>query len=153
MNREEIVARYRRIHAYARISGMDDAAYRDYLRDRYAVRSSKDLDPRRRAELERDLKELARGRADRHLAMQDRAACAATPRQLMAVEAMWRTVSRADRADERRKALDAFCHRITGVRFAGWMSKRDVRAVMAALVEMGATRPENYNQQKEANHG
>ncbi|MFA6688844.1 MAG: regulatory protein GemA [Sphaerochaetaceae bacterium] len=155
MNREQIVMQYRRIHAYARLAAMDDAAYRDMLMDRYGVRSSKALSGRQRYDLEKSLESLAHGKVKKYQDLKERED-KATPRQLRAIEAMWASVSRMPSARERRAALDAFCFRIAGVSVLRWISKKDVRAIMAALSAMGAARPEEYVKQHttmEANHG
>lgn len=145
---------YRRLHALARILGMDDAAYRDMLMDRYGVRSSKELHSATRKALIRDLTSQVSIKSKRFNDLKDRQD-KATPAQLRAVEAMWNQVTRMETAADKRKALDSFVHRLTGVRLLRWCSKKDIRSLIKAIQAMGALAPDQFNSQnkKEASNG
>lgn len=140
---------FRRIHGLARLLGLDDDAYRSMLMDRYGVQSSKDLPPQSRKALIRSLSQQVAGKARNFSDLSDRQKHKASPAQLRAIEAMWATVSRAKAADARRKALNAFCERLTGVSCIQWIGKSDAKTLIKAMVAMGAQSPEQFNQKKQ----
>lgn len=135
---------FRRLHALAHILGMDDEAYRDMLMDRYGVRSSKELHSATRKALIRDLTSQVSIKTKRFTDFKDRQD-KASPAQLRAVEAMWNQVTRMEIAADKRKALDSFVHRLTGVRLLRWCSKKDIRVIIKAIQAMGALSPEQFN--------
>lgn len=130
------------IHGLARLLGLNDEAYRDMLNDRYHVRSSKELNPQQRFQLIKELREKVHSNVqkfnDQHLA---------TPRQLRAIEAMWAKVSRATTAADRKKALDAFVKRLTGIDHVRWITMHDAQTLIKAIQAMGAKSPEQFKQQ------
>ena len=71
----------------------------------------------------------------------------ASPKQLRAIEAMWAQVSRASTAQDRSKALNAFCKRLTGVEVITWICKDDAKIIIKAIQAMGAKSPEQFKQQ------
>lgn len=143
----------------AHLLGMDDGSYRAFLRDNHGVESSKDLTPAQLQGLGRVLQAQLNGKSTRKrfsdLAgrMQDMA----TPAQIRAIEAMWMGVSTQATTEDKRKALDSMCLRITGIRTVRWLTKRKAQDLIKAIQSMGAQAPEQYNrtrnQQQEANHG
>lgn len=139
---------YRKIHGLVRLLGMTDDAYRDMLRDRYGVQSSKELTPQSRAALIRLLASQVSDKARNFNDLKERQKHKASPAQLRAIEAMWAGVSRARTSDARKKALNAFCERLTGVSVLAWISKADAKTLIKALVAMGATPPEQFNKNK-----
>lgn len=139
---------FKKIHGLARLLGMDDEAYRTMLMDRYGVKSSKDLSPQTRAALIRLLRSQVASKARGFADLSDRAKHKATPAQLRAIEAMWAKVSRAETSEARKKALNAFCERLTGVSCIQWIGKADAKTLIKALVAMGATPPEQFNKNK-----
>jgi hypothetical protein len=60
---------------------------------------------------------------------------------------MWKKVSRAETDEGRKLALLAFCKRITGCELLEWLRKNDIRKLMKAMEAMGASTPEQYNNQ------
>lgn len=56
---------YRQIHGLVRLLGMNDEAYRDMLRDRYQVESSKQLSTQQRSSLIKSLREQVHGKAQK----------------------------------------------------------------------------------------
>lgn len=139
---------YRKIHGLVRLLGMTDDAYRDMLRDRYGVQSSKELTPQSRAALIRLLAAQVSEKARNFNDLKDRQKHKASPAQLRAIEAMWAKVSRAETSEARKKALNAFCERLTGVSCIQWIGKADAKTLIKALVAMGATPPEQFNKNK-----
>ena len=64
---------------------------------------------------------------------------------------MWAQVSRAETSEERRKALNAFCKRLTGVDVITWICKDDAKTLIKAIQAMGAQSPEEFNRNKNNN--
>lgn len=142
---------FRQIHGLVRLLGLDDAAYRDMLADRYGVRSSKDLLPQQRFALVRSLREQVHGNVQKFSELSGRARHKASPAQLRAIEAMWAQVSRAETSEARSKALNAFCKRLTGVEVIRWICKDDAKILIKAIHAMGAQSPEEFNRNKNTN--
>lgn len=142
---------YRQIHGLVRLLGMNDEAYRDMLRDRYQVESSKQLSTQQRSSLIRSLREQVHGKVQKFNELSGRAKHKASPAQLRAIEAMWAQVSRAETSEDRRKALNAFCKRLTGVEVVTWMCKDDAKVLIKAIHAMGAQSPEEFNRNKNNN--
>lgn len=142
---------YRQIHGLVRLLGMNDEAYRDMLRDRYQVESSKQLSTQQRSSLIRSLREQVHGKVQKFNELSGRAKHKASPAQLRAIEAMWAQVSRAETSEERRKALNAFCKRLTGVEVVTWICKDDAKVLIKAIHAMGAQSPEEFNRNKNTN--
>ena len=142
---------YRQIHGLARLLGMTDDAYRDMLFDRYSVRSSKDLSPGQRFALIKSLREQAHGNVQKFSDLSTRSKHKATPSQLRAIEAMWAKVSRADSTKSRKKALNAFCKRLTGVSVITWIGKDDAKVLIKAIHAMGADTPEEFKKHQQSN--
>jgi hypothetical protein len=134
------------IHGLARLLGLNDEAYRDMLNDRYHVRSSKDLNPQQRFQLIKELREKVHGNVQNFNELGKRK-FKASPKQLRAIEAMWAQVSRAETSADRRKALNAFCKRLTGVEVITWICKDDAKILIKAIQAMGAKSPEQFKQQ------
>ena len=142
---------YRQIHGLVRLLGMTDEAYRDMLRDRYQVESSKQLSTQQRSSLIKSLREQVHGKAQKFNELSGRAKHKASPAQLRAIEAMWAQVSRAETSEDRRKALNAFCKRLTGVEVVTWICKEDAKVLIKAIHAMGAQSPEEFNRNKNTN--
>lgn len=142
---------YRQIHGLVRLLGMNDEAYRDMLRDRYQVESSKQLSTQQRSSLIKSLREQVHGKAQKFNELSGRAKHKASPAQLRAIEAMWAHVSRAETSEDRRKALNAFCKRLTGVEVVTWICKEDAKVLIKAIHAMGAQSPEEFNRNKNTN--
>ncbi|MBS7271634.1 MAG: regulatory protein GemA [Fibrobacter sp.] len=142
---------YRQIHGLVRLLGMNDEAYRDMLRDRYQVESSKQLSTQQRSSLIRSLREQVHGKVQKFNELSGRAKHKASPAQLRAIEAMWAQVSRAETSEDRRKALNAFCKRLTGVEVVTWICKDDAKVLIKAIHAMGAQSPEEFNRNKNNN--
>lgn len=142
---------YRQIHGLVRLLGMNDEAYRDMLRDRYQVESSKQLSTQQRSSLIRSLREQVHGKVQKFNELSGRAKHKASPAQLRAIEAMWAQVSRAETSENRRKALNAFCKRLTGVEVVTWICKDDAKVLIKAIHAMGAQSPEEFNRNKNNN--
>lgn len=149
----------RSLHAMAHLLGMDDSAYRDLLRDNYGVASSKELSNAQLQALGRSLQSQLHSNTNRKRFsdLKPRPNDKATPAQIRAIEAMWMTVSNRPTTEEKRQALNAMCHRITGIQSVRWISKRNAQDLIKAIQSMGAQTPEQYNrsqnQNKEASHG
>lgn len=137
---------FKTIHGLARLLGLNDEAYRDMLDDRYQVRSSKDLNPQQRFQLIKELREKVHGNVQKFNDLGKRK-FKASPKQLRAIEAMWAQVSRAETSADRRKALNVFCKRLTGVEVITWISKDDAKILIKAIQAMGAKSPEQFKQQ------
>ena len=137
---------FKTIHGLARLLGLNDEAYRDMLNDRYHVRSSKDLNPQQRFQLIKELREKVHGNVQKFNELGKRK-FKASPKQLRAIEAMWAQVSRAETSADRRKALNAFCKRLTGVEVITWICKDDAKILFKAIQAMGAKSPEQFKQQ------
>lgn len=137
---------YRQIHGLVRLLGMNDEAYRDMLFDRYKVRSSKDLSPGQRGALIKSLREQVHGNVAEFNDLVNRKKHMASPAQLRAIEAMWAQVSRAETPDARKKALNAFVKRLTGVDHVRWITMHDARTLIRAIKTMGAMTPEEFKQ-------
>lgn len=137
---------FKTIHGLARLLGLNDEAYRDMLNDRYHVRSSKELNPQQRFQLIKELREKVHGNVQKFNELGKRK-FKASPKQLRAIEAMWAQVSRASTAQDRSKALNAFCKRLTGVEVITWISKDDAKILIKAIQAMGAKSPEQFKQQ------
>ena len=137
---------YKTIHGLARLLGLNDEAYRDMLNDRYHVRSSKDLNPQQRFQLIKELRVQVHGNVQKFNELGKRK-FKASPKQLRAIEAMWAQVSRASTAQDRSKALNAFCKRLTGVEVITWICKDDAKIIIKAIQAMGAKSPEQFKQQ------
>lgn len=142
---------YRQIHGLVRLLGMNDEAYRDMLRDRYQVESSKQLSTQQRSSLIKSLREQVHGKVQKFNELSGRAKHKASPAQLRAIEAMWAQVSRAETSEDRRKALNAFCKRLTGVEVVTWICKDDAKVLIKAIHAMGAHSPEEFNRNKNNN--
>ena len=142
---------YRQIHGLVRLLGMNDEAYRDMLRDRYQVESSKQLSTQQRSSLIKSLREQVHGKVQKFNELSGRARHKASPAQLRAIEAMWAQVSRAETSEDRRKALNAFCKRLTGVEVVTWICKDDAKVLIKAIHAMGAQSPEEFNRNKNTN--
>lgn len=142
---------YRQIHGLVRLLGMNDEAYRDMLRDRYQVESSKQLSTQQRSTLIKSLREQVHGKVQKFNELSGRARHKASPAQLRAIEAMWAQVSRAETSEDRRKALNAFCKRLTGVEVVTWICKDDAKVLIKAIHAMGAQSPEEFNRNKNTN--
>lgn len=142
---------YRQIHGLVRLLGMNDEAYRDMLRDRYQVESSKQLSTQQRSSLIKSLREQVHGKVQKFNELSGRAKHKASPAQLRAIEAMWAQVSRAETPEDRRKALNAFCKRLTGVEVVTWICKDDAKVLIKAIHAMGAQSPEEFNRNKNTN--
>lgn len=142
---------YRQIHGLVRLLGMNDEAYRDMLRDRYRVESSKQLSTQQRSSLIKSLREQVHGKVQKFNELSGRARHKASPAQLRAIEAMWAQVSRAETSEDRRKALNAFCKRLTGVEVVSWICKDDAKVLIKAIHAMGAQSPEEFNRNKNTN--
>lgn len=142
---------YRQIHGLVRLLGMNDEAYRDLLRDRYQVESSKQLSTQQRGSLIKSLREQVHGKVQKFNELSGRAKHKASPAQLRAIEAMWAQVSRAETSEDRRKALNAFCKRLTGVEVVTWICKDDAKVLIKAIHAMGAQSPEEFNRNKNNN--
>ncbi len=142
---------YRQIHGLVRLLGMNDEAYRDMLRDRYQVESSKQLSTQQRSSLIKSLREQVHGKVQKFNELSGRAKHKASPAQLRAIEAMWAQVSRAETSEDRRKALNAFCKRLTGVEVVTWICKDDAKVLIKAIHAMGAQSPEEFNKNKPSN--
>ena len=142
---------YRQIHGLVRLLGMNDEAYRDMLRDRYQVESSKQLSTQQRSSLIKSLREQVHGKVQKFNELSGRARHKASPAQLRAIEAMWAQVSRAETSEDRRKALNAFCKRLTGVEVVSWICKDDAKVLIKAIHAMGAQSPEEFNRNKNTN--
>jgi ribonuclease HII len=142
---------YRQIHGLVRLLGMNDEAYRDMLRDRYQVESSKQLSTQQRSSLIKSLREQVHGKVQKFNELSGRARHKASPAQLRAIEAMWAQVSRAETSEDRRKALNAFCKRLTGVEVVTWICKDDAKVLIKAIHAMGAQSPEEFNRNKNNN--
>ncbi len=137
---------FKTIHGLARLLGLNDEAYRDMLNDRYHVRSSKDLNPQQRFQLIKELRVQVHGNVQKFNELGKRK-FKASPKQLRAIEAMWAQVSRASTAQDRRKALNTFCKRLTGVEVITWICKDDAKILFKAIQAMGAKSPEQFKQQ------
>lgn len=142
---------YRQIHGLVRLLGMNDEAYRDMLRDRYQVESSKQLSTQQRSSLIKSLREQVHGKVQKFNELSGRAKHKASPAQLRAIEAMWAQVSRAETSEDRRKALNTFCKRLTGVEVVTWICKDDAKVLIKAIHAMGAQSPEEFNRNKNTN--
>lgn len=142
---------YRQIHGLVRLLGMNDEAYRDMLRDRYQVESSKQLSTQQRNSLIKSLREQVHGKVQKFNELSGRAKHKASPAQLRAIEAMWAQVSRAETSEDRRNALNAFCKRLTGVEVVTWICKDDAKTLIKAIQAMGAQSPEEFNRNKNNN--
>jgi len=142
---------YRQIHGLVRLLGMNDEAYRDMLRDRYSAESSKQLSTQQRSSLIKSLREQVHGKVQKFNELSGRARHKASPAQLRAIEAMWAQVSRAETSEDRRKALNAFCKRLTGVEVVTWICKDDAKVLIKAIHAMGAQSPEEFNRNKNTN--
>lgn len=138
---------FKTIHGLARLLGLNDEAYRDMLDDRYQVRSSKELNPQQRFQLIKELREKVHGNVQKFNELGKRK-FKASPKQLRAIEAMWAQVSRATNSADRRKALNAFCKRLTGVEVITWICKDDAKILFKAIQAMGAKSPEQFKQTK-----
>ena len=141
---------FKTIHGLARLLGLNDEAYRDMLNDRYHVRSSKDLNPQQRFQLIKELREKVHGNAQKFSELGKRK-LKASPAQLRAIEAMWAQVSRATTAADRKKALNSFCHRLTGVMAIEWICKDDAKTLIKAIQAMGAQSPEQFKKHQPNN--
>lgn len=137
---------FKTIHGLARLLGLNDEAYRDMLNDRYHVRSSKELNPQQRFQLIKELRVQVYGNVQKFNELGKRK-FKASPKQLRAIEAMWAQVSRASTAQDRSKALNAFCKRLTGVEVITWICKDDAKIIIKAIQAMGAKSPEQFKQQ------
>lgn len=137
---------FKTIHGLARLLGLNDEAYRDMLNDRYHVRSSKDLNPQQRFQLIKELREKVHGNVQKFNDLVERKKHLATPRQLRAIEAMWAKVSRATTAADRKKALDAFVKRLTGIDHVRWITMHDAQTLIRAIKTMGAMTPDEFKQ-------
>lgn len=137
---------FKTIHGLARLLGLNDEAYRDMLNDRYHVRSSKDLNPQQRFQLIKELREKVHGNVQKFNDLVERKKHLATPRQLRAIEAMWAKVSRATTAADRKKALDAFVKRLTGIDHVRWITMHDAQTLIRAIETMGAMTPDEFKQ-------
>ena len=137
---------YKTIHGLARLLGLNDEAYRDMLNDRYHVRSSKELNPQQRFQLIKELRVQVHGNVQKFNELGKRK-FKASPKQLRAIEAMWAQVSRASTAQDRSKALNACCKRLTGVEVITWICKDDAKIIIKAIQAMGAKSPEQFKQQ------
>lgn len=144
---------YRQIHGLVRLLGMNDEAYRDMLRDRYGVESSKQLSTQQRGSLIRNLREQVHGNVAEFNDLVDRKKHLATPKQLRAIDAMWAKVSRATTPADRKKALNAFVKRLTGIDNVRWITMHDARTLIRAINTMGAMTPEEFNRNKPSNQG
>ncbi len=138
---------FKTIHGLARLLGLNDEAYRDMLNDRYQVRSSKELNPQQRFQLIKELRVQVHGNVQKFNELGKRK-FKASPKQLRAIEAMWAQVSRATNSADRRKALNAFCKRLTGVEVITWICKDDAKILIKAIQAMGAKSPEQFKQTK-----
>lgn len=135
---------FKAIHGLVRLLGMNDEAYRDMLMDRYKVTSSKDLSPQQQFALIQSLREQVHGNVKKFNDLKGRQKHKASPAQLRAIEAMWAQVSRAETAEARHKALNAFCERLTGVAILSWICKDDAKTLIKAIQAMGAQSPSEF---------
>ena len=142
---------YRQIHGLVRLLGMNDEAYRDMLRDRYSVESSKQLSTQQRGSLIKSLREQVHGNVAEFNDLVDRKKHLATPKQLRAIDAMWAKVSRATTPADRKNALNAFVKRLTGIDNVRWITMQDARTLIRAIHAMGAQSPEEFNRNKNTN--
>lgn len=134
------------IHCLAAKIPLDDAEYRNMLYDLYGKRSSKQLTDCQQLEFIKLLqKQIRIKHGSKWSGFKRKNPDMATPKQLSACEAMWKTVSRAATPEAREAALHKFCKRITGVERLEWLTKTNIRKLFKAMEKMGAATPEQYN--------
>lgn len=141
------------IHTVVSKLGMDDETYRHVLHSRFGVTSCKDLSWRKAEELLEALN--GEGKAGRtqsapthpssfipHRPLKytdlDSRPGFATGAQCRLIDAMWSQVTRAEDEEAREKALNSFCHRISGVAGLRMVKMFQVEKIVKALEAMGA---------------
>lgn len=134
-----------KIHALKNAIGLDDAAYKDMLDERFGVTSSKKLTAKQAAFIIGDWEKKATDAGSwkphpgrkRFQEFKGRSQHLATPRQMRMVRAMWDQVARAPK-DQRDTALDKLLRRVVKRDSINFLRKTDVAAVVEALEAMGA---------------
>lgn len=134
------------IHAVVGKLGLDDETYRHIMHSRFSVTSCKDLSWRQAEELLEVLN--GQGKAGQAKAAPARHALKytdmdsrpgfASGAQCRLIDAMWSQVTRAEGDEDREKALNSFCHRITGVAGLRMVKTWQVEKIVKALEAMGA---------------
>lgn len=133
------------IHAVVGKLGLDDEDYRHILHSRYGVTSCKDLTWRQAEELLSNLNgtdkphpsPLTPHRSLKYTDMDSRPGFASGA-QCRLIDAMWSQVTRAEGDEDTEKALNSFCHRITGVAGLRMVKTWQVEKIVKALEAMGA---------------
>jgi hypothetical protein len=133
------------IHTLKNALDMDEETYRAMLWSRFEVNSSKSLSWRQAEDLIDDL-QLKKGtpspapKRAKPFADLDGRPGMATGAQCRLIAAMWGEVSRAENAEARAKALDAFIKRIAGVDSNRFETGGQVEKIVKAITEMKRTR-------------
>ncbi len=138
------------IHASINKIGMDDEDYRGILRDRYKVKSCKNLSWRQAEELleslngKRPSPPALSHREERGLKYTelDGRSGMCSGKQARMIAGMWAEVSRAATEEDRERALWVFMRRIVGVDHFRFLKGWQVQMVVKAISEMrkvGAT--------------
>lgn len=132
------------IHTLVSRLGMPDDQYRQLLRDRCGVETSRALTPSQQRELAQDLNALlpeasrmritgAGGARKRFEHLADREAQFATPAQLRMLEATWVERSRKPTREEAQAALNEFLLHRFGIGKVEWILKAQVGKILSAL--------------------
>lgn len=134
------------IHAATNKIGMDDETYRHVLHSRYGATSCKNLTWRQAEELLESLNGQSKGgstqpapapHALKYTDMDARPGFASGA-QCRLIDALWSQVTRAEGAEAQEKALNSFCHRISGVAGLRMVKAYHVEKIVKALEKMGA---------------
>jgi len=125
------------IHVLIHRIGMSDEDYRAMLMDNFGVSSCKQLRSNQAKQLIQTLYKLSGQKPKKRFdELNHRPSYFASPAQLRKIEAMWANVSYKKTARERRRALNAFIKRITGVSDLLWLQANDVHKVIKAIQTM-----------------
>lgn len=131
----------KKIHVYASMLGLSYDEYKDVIRYRYGVESSKQLSKEKAIRVIKDLKEDLEKRGidprgthenKRHEDKAGRPGMA-FPAQLRKIEAIWNDVSRADTWEGKQKALRAFLNNRFGIADLRFIPLEKVPKIIHAL--------------------
>ena len=140
------------IHTLVSRLGMPDDQYRQMLRDRCGVETSRALTPSQQRDLANDLNALlpeadrlritgAGGARKRFEHLAEREAQYATPAQLRMLEATWVERSRKPTRQEAQAALNEFLLHRFGIGRVEWILKAQVGKILAAIRKVDPDAP------------
>lgn len=140
------------IHTLLSRLGMPDDQYRQLLRDRFGVESSRGLKPIQQRELAKDLNALlpeasrmritgAGGARRRFENLGTREAQYATPAQLRMLEATWVERSRQPTIEEKREVLNQFLLHRFKIGAIEWVLKAQVGKILTAIQHVDPDAP------------